>query len=126
MHRESARDNPQVPLTHHDMDSTHITEGVLRAGVETGPMTFEASVFRGEEPDQDDNRYNIETPALDSWAARVSWHRGPWQAQFSGGHLHKPEWFEPYETTRDHRVGRIQRRGRLASARRDARVGPSS
>jgi hypothetical protein len=100
MHRESARDNPQVPLTHHDLDSTHISEGVVRGGIEHGPMTFEASVFRGEEPDQDDNRYNIETPALDSWAARVSWHRGPWQAQFSGGRLHKPEWFEPYETTR--------------------------
>jgi hypothetical protein len=100
MHRESARDNPQVPITHHDMDSTHITPGVLRAGVETGPWTFEASAFRGEEPDQDDNRYNIEAPKIDSWAARVSWRRGPWQAQFSGGHLHEPEWFEPYETTR--------------------------
>src|SRR5439155_8957848 len=28
MHRESARSNPQVPLTHHDLDSTHITPGV--------------------------------------------------------------------------------------------------
>jgi hypothetical protein len=100
MHRESARDNPQVPLTHHDMDSTHITPGVLRAGVETGAMTFEASVFRGEEPDQDDNRFNIEAPRLDSWAARVGWHRGPWQAQVSGGRLHEPEWFEPYDQTR--------------------------
>jgi hypothetical protein len=100
MHRESARDNPQVPLTHHDMDSTHITPGVLRAGVETGSMTFEASAFRGEEPDQDDNRYNIERPKLDSWAARVGWHRGSWQAQFSGGRLHEPEWFEPYDQTR--------------------------
>ena len=100
MHRESARDNPQVPLTHHDLDSTHITPGVLRAGVETGPMTFEASVFRGEEPDRDDNHFNIETPALDSWAARVGWHRGPWQAQFSGGSLRNPEWFEPYQTRR--------------------------
>jgi hypothetical protein len=100
MHRESARDNPQVPLTHHDLDSTHTTPGVLRAGVETGPMTFEASVFRGEEPDQDDNRYNIETPRLDSWAARVGWRRGSWQAQFSGGRLHEPEWFEPYDQTR--------------------------
>ncbi len=100
MHRESARDNPQVPLTHHDMDSTHTTPGVLRAGVDTGSLTFEASVFRGEEPDQDDNRYNIETPRLDSWAARVAWHRGPWQAQFSGGRLHEPEWFEPYDQTR--------------------------
>jgi hypothetical protein len=100
MHRESARDNPQVPLTHHDLDSTHITPGVLRAGIDAGPMTFEASVFRGEEPDQDDNRYNIETPRLDSWAARVRWRRGPWQAQVSGGRLHQPEWFEPYEQTR--------------------------
>ena len=100
MHRESARDNPQVPLTHHDLDSTHITPGVLRGGVETGPLTFEASAFRGEEPDQDDNRYNIERPRINSWAARVGWHRGPWQAQFSGGRLHNPEWFEPYEQTR--------------------------
>ncbi|MCU1386388.1 MAG: hypothetical protein JWL71_5085 [Acidobacteria bacterium] len=100
MHRESARDNPQVPLTHHDLDSTHISEGVLRAGVEKGPMTFEASVFRGEEPDRDDNRFNIETPALDSWAVRAGWRRGAWQAQLSGGRLRNPEWFEPYETTR--------------------------
>jgi hypothetical protein len=100
MHRESARDNPQAPLTHHDLDSWHTTPGVLRGGIEVGPMTFEASTFRGEEPDQDDNHWNIEKPALDSWAARVSWRRGPWQAQFSGGRLHNPEWFEPYETTR--------------------------
>jgi hypothetical protein len=100
MHRASARDNPQVPLTHHDLDSTHISEGVLRAGVETGPITWEASVFRGAEPDQDDNRFNIEKPALDSWAARVGWHQGPWRAQLSGGRLHRPEWFEPYETTK--------------------------
>jgi hypothetical protein len=29
MHRESARSNPQAPLTHHQLDSTHITPGVL-------------------------------------------------------------------------------------------------
>src|SRR5439155_1058741 len=62
MHRVSARDNPQVPLTHHDLDSTHITPGVLRAGIESGRIAVEASVFRGEEPDE--NRFNIETPGL--------------------------------------------------------------
>jgi hypothetical protein len=113
MHRESARDNPQVPVTHHDLDSTHISEGVVRAGVEKGPMTFEASVFRGEEPDQDDNRYNIEKPMLDSWAARVSWRQGPWQAQFSGGRLRKPEWFEPYENTK--LTASIEYNGAIAS-----------
>ena len=36
MHRASARDNPQVPLTHHYLDSTHSTPGVIRGGVEMG------------------------------------------------------------------------------------------
>ena len=98
MHRESARDNPEVPLTHHFMDSTHITTGVVTGGIEHGPLTLEASVFRGEEPDE--NRLDIDQPRLDSYSARIGWHEGPWQAQFSGGHLHKPEWFEPYDVVR--------------------------
>jgi hypothetical protein len=98
MHRESAQNNPQVPLTHHSLDSTHITPGVVRFGVDTGRLTLEASAFRGEEPDE--NRLNIEEPRLNSWAARIGWRQGPWQAQFSGGWLHEPEWFEPYDTTR--------------------------
>lgn len=98
MHRTSARDNPEAPLSHHYLDSTHVTPGVLRAGVETGGFTFETSVFRGEEPNE--NRLNIDRPRLDSWAGRVGWRRGPWQAQFSGGRLHEPEWFEPYNLTR--------------------------
>jgi hypothetical protein len=80
------------------MDSTHITTGVVRGGIETGAFTFEGSVFRGAEPDE--NRTNIETPALDSWAARIRWRRGPWSAQISGGRLKEPEWFEPYDETR--------------------------
>ena len=126
MHRESARDNPQVPLTHHDMDSTHISEGVLRAGIETGPMTFEASVFRGEEPDQDDNRYNIEKPALDSWAARVGWHRGPVAGAVLGRTPAQSGVVRAVRDDADHRVDRLQRHGRVAPARRHARVGPSS
>ncbi len=98
MHRNSARDNPQAPLSHHFLDSTHITTGVVRAGVAAGSFTFENSVFRGEEPDE--NRVDIDQPRLNSWAGRVGWHRGPWQAQFSGGRLHEPEWFEPYNVTR--------------------------
>lgn len=98
MHRNSARDNPQAPLTHHFLDSTHITAGVVRAGVEAGNFTLETSVFRGEEPDE--HRLNLNRPRLDSWAGRVRWRRGPWQAQFSGGRLHEPEWFEPYDMTR--------------------------
>ncbi len=98
MHRESARDNPEVPLAHHSLDSTHITPGVVTAGIEADGFTVEASTFRGEEPDE--NRWNIERPRLDSWSARVGYQRGAWQAQVSGGHLHEPEWFEPYDETR--------------------------
>jgi hypothetical protein len=98
MHRESARDNPSVPLTHHYMDSTHTTAGVVRAGVEVGQVMFETSAFRGEEPDED--RLNIDQPRLDSWSVRGSWRRGPWQAQISGGRLHQPEWFEPVDVIR--------------------------
>jgi hypothetical protein len=73
MHRESARSNPQVPLTHHFMDSTHITTGVVRGGLSVGPVTLESSVFRGAEPDE--NRLNLERPRLGSWAARVQYTR---------------------------------------------------
>jgi hypothetical protein len=98
MHRESARNNPQAPLTHHFLDSTHITPGVIRLGVEVGSVMFETSGFRGEEPDE--NRLDIDQPRIDSWSMRASWRLGPWQAQFSGGHLHEPEWFDPYDVTR--------------------------
>ncbi len=98
MHRESARDNPQVPLTHHFLDSTHISYGVVRGGASRASVTIEASAFRGAEPD--DHRTNLEQPHLDSWAARVRYDRGAWHAQVSGGHLHQPEWYEPYDVTR--------------------------
>jgi hypothetical protein len=98
MHRESGRDNPSAPLTHHYLDSTHITPGVVTGGVQAGSMLLEASAFRGEEPD--DNRLNIERPKLDSYSGRATWRRGPWEAQFSAGHLHVPEWFEPTDVTR--------------------------
>jgi hypothetical protein len=98
MHRPSARNNPQVPITHHFADSSHVSAGVLTAGAQIGPMTVESSVFRGAEPD--DRRFALERPRLDSWSARIGWRNGAWHAQFSGGRLHEPEWFEPYDVTR--------------------------
>src|SRR5262249_21615242 len=98
MHRESGRDNPSAPLTHHYLDSTHISYGVVTGGAQRGPLLLEAPAFRGAEPDE--NRLNLERPRLDSWSGRVTWRRGPWEAQFSGGHLHVPEWFEPTDATR--------------------------
>jgi hypothetical protein len=95
MHRPSARDNPQAPLSHHYMDSSHITPGVVRGGIEAGAWRAEASWFRGREPDE--NRIDVDLGALDSAAARLSWTRGRWSAQVSGAALTQPEIVTPYD-----------------------------
>jgi hypothetical protein len=94
MHRMSAMDSPEAPLTHHWFDSTHITFGVLTAGVTHGDWKFEASRFRGREPDED--RYDIESGELDSSSLRVSWN--PTEnvsLQASWADITSPEALEP-------------------------------
>ena len=98
MHRPSAMENPQAPLSHHYMDSTHITPGVLRGGITAGEWRAEVSRFRGREADE--NRLDIDLGALDSTAARLSWNRGPWSAQVSGAMLTQPELLTPYDARR--------------------------
>jgi len=94
MHRGSARYNPEPPFTHHWFDSTHITYGVVTAGLSSAHWQVEASAFRGREPDED--RWDIETPKLDSWSARLSWNPTPnWSAQVSHGFLKQPEALHP-------------------------------
>jgi hypothetical protein len=94
MHRTSAMDNPEAPISHHWLDSTHITFGVVTAGVVLNDWKLEASAFRGREPDQ--VRYDIERPALDSFAGRVSWNPVRELAlQVSYGHLTSAEQLAP-------------------------------
>ncbi len=97
MHRPSASENPQSPLSHHYLDSTHVTPGVVRGGIEHGGVRLDAGVFRGREPD--DNRTDFDLGALDSFAAQLSWTRGPWSAQVSNGWLTQPEIVTPYDAT---------------------------
>ena len=52
MHRTSGLDNPEAPISHHWLDSTHITFGVVTGGLVVNDWKFEASSFRGREPDQ--------------------------------------------------------------------------
>ena len=94
MHRLSASENPSAPLGHHQFDATHITHGVVTAGIERSGVTFEGSWFRGAEPDE--NRKDIDLGALDSYSGRLSWKRGPWDAQFSAAQLNEPEWIHPF------------------------------
>jgi hypothetical protein len=96
MHRGSAKLNPEAPITHHWFDSTHITYGVLTAGIATSQFQIEASAFRGQEPDE--RRWNIETPKLDSWSVRATWNPSPkWALQASTGRLKQPEASHPGE-----------------------------
>jgi hypothetical protein len=94
MHREAILDSPEAPITHHWLDSTHISFGVVTAGVVLDRVKLEVSRFNGREPDQ--HRWNIETGPLDSTAIRVSWNpRRTLALQSSWGHFVDPEQLEP-------------------------------
>ena len=96
MHRMSAMDSPEAPITHHWLDSDHITFGVVTAGWVHDTWKFEASRFRGREPDQ--HRYDIETGDLDSTALRISWNPTPnWSLQTSWADVTSPEQLHPDE-----------------------------
>ena len=69
MHRFSGMDNPEAPLGHHWLDSTHVTFGVATLGWIHDNVKLEGSVFTGREPDE--KRANIETPKMDSWSVRA-------------------------------------------------------
>lgn len=94
MHRSSGQDNPEAPITHHWLDSTHISYGVVTGGLILSNVKLELSGFRGREPDQ--RRFDIEAPKLDSIAIRATWNPSPrWSMQASYGHLKSPEQLDP-------------------------------
>jgi hypothetical protein len=89
-HRISATPSPMAPISHHWLDSTHITYGVVTGGVYGRRWKAETSVFNGREPDED--RTNFDFGALDSWSGRV-WYlpTNRWALQVSAGHLKEAE-----------------------------------
>jgi hypothetical protein len=94
MHRPASMTSPEAPITHHWLDSTHITFGVVTAGWVQGGWKLEASQFTGREPDED--RYDIEEPRMDSTALRASWNPGEdWALQVSWADVESPEQLEP-------------------------------
>jgi len=99
MHRLSGMDQPQAPLSHHWLDSTHVSFGVVTGGYTWRRLRLEASAFNGREPDQ--HRYDIELRSLDSYAARLSYNptRG-WSLQGSFGRLANPETLQPQVAVR--------------------------
>jgi hypothetical protein len=95
MHRFSGMDDPEAPITHHWLDSTHITFGVATVGYTINDtLNIEGSIFTGREPDQ--SRWDIETPKMDSQSVRITYNPiDDISMQASYGHINSPEQLEP-------------------------------
>lgn len=93
MHRFSGLPNPEAPISHHWLDSTHITFGVATLGIVLSNWKLEGSLFTGREPDE--QRYGWDSPQFDSRSARLSFNPTPrWSLQASFGRLESPEQLE--------------------------------
>ena len=121
-HRPSAADDPLAPISHHWQDGTHITFGVVTAGVFTRSVKLEASWFNGREPDDDRTNFDYAGRRLDSYSARLTVNPGPhWSLSAWYGYLKSPEQLHPDESL--HRIGvaalttqPVGTRGTLSSA----------
>ena len=98
MHRPSAMDNPVAPLGHHWQDATHISFGVITAGVFGHHWKLEGSVFNGREPDEE--RWGFDPIRLDSYSGRFTVHLdSSWVVSAGYGFLKSPEALDPTEST---------------------------
>jgi len=94
MHRVSAADNVMTPISHHWLDSSHVSFGVLTAGFVHQDWKVEVSRFTGREPDQ--FRFDFDRARFDSTAVRLSWNPDAhWSLQVSNGWLKSPEQLDP-------------------------------
>jgi YHS domain-containing protein len=93
-HRVSAIANPLAPISHHWLDATHITFGVVTGALYGDRWKTELSAFNGREPDE--RRTDLDLARLDSVSGRVTFMPTPNIAlQFSSGRLTEAE---PSET----------------------------
>lgn len=102
MHRPSAQNDPLAPLGHHWQDATHISFGVVTAGLYSRTWKVEGSWFNGREPDE--YRWNLDLRRLDSYAGRLTVNptgRTSFSAWY--GWLASPEALHPDESL--HRYG---------------------
>ena len=89
-HRVSAMTNPIAPMTHHWLDSSHISFGLITTGVSQQRWKAEVSVFNGREPD--DARADLDLGPLDSVSGRLTLMPTPRLAlQVSAAHLNEAE-----------------------------------
>lgn len=89
-HRLSAMPNLIAPIGHHWLDATHITFGVVSAGIYGSRWKGEMSIFNGREPDE--RRADFDLAPLDSYSGRL-WFlpTGRLALQVSAGRLEEAE-----------------------------------
>ena len=93
-HRLSSMPNPIAPVSHHWLDATHVSFGVVTGGVYGSKWKAEASAFNGREPDED--RLDFDFGALDSVSGRFTYLPARAVAvQVSAGRLADAEAGEP-------------------------------
>ena len=121
-HRPSAAADPFATLGHHWQDATHISFGVLTAGVFTRTVKLEGSVFNGREPDEIRTNFDYRGRRLDSYAGRLSVNPTPFVSlSASHGYLKSPEALHPDESVHRTTVSALYARpfrttGTLAAA----------
>ncbi len=102
-HRPSAASDPFAPLAHHWQDATHISFGVLTAGLFTHRVKVEGSLFNGREPDEDRYDFDYSGRSLDSYSGRLTVNPTPnWSLSGSYAFLKSPDALRPTESV--HRV----------------------
>ena len=116
MHRMSAFNNPDAVLGHHWQDATHITFGVVTAGIRYGKFKIEGSSFTGREPDE--NRFNFDKPRFDSYSYRLLFNPSKnWALQASRGFIKSPETNNPGENI-NRTTASVQHSGKLTGENR--------
>jgi len=101
MHRPSAMDNLAAPLSHHWQDATHISFGVLTAGLFGRHWKLEGSAFNGREPNEE--RWGFDRIRFDSYSGRFTAHvDSSWVVSAGYGFLKSPEALHPLQSV--HRV----------------------
>ncbi len=103
-HRPSAGADPLAPISHHWQDGTHITFGVISAGVFTRTVKLEGSWFNGREPDEHRTGFDYSGRGLDSYSARLTVNPDSrWSVSAWYGYVKSPEVLHPDESL--HRYG---------------------
>src|SRR5256712_1459018 len=103
-HRPSAADDPLAPISHHWQDGTHITFGLVTAGVFSRAVKLEGSWFNGREPDDHRTDFDYTGRKLDSYSVRLTANPGRrWSASAWYAYLKSPEELHPDESL--HRYG---------------------